>query len=206
MAIRSQQPAFNFAAMPLKPFEELHDYNAPKNDGQRVGCHGVMVFNKWDARVLLIRAADKGQFWGFPKGSYESKDGTPKENARRELKEETGLDTDSLLFLESEDTPGCFSWVSEMKCKNDKLRVSVGLLIAVYMGDDMPDITFDPSEIQTAGWFSPRTMLELLGDNIHERRIEAAIDGLSRLLNYVHVGIEEDISTTNEGDPAIENV
>ena len=60
--------------------------------------YGIIPFAKqgseWKVFVILHK---KGTHWGFPKGHAEG-DETPKEAAKRELKEETGLVVDELLL------------------------------------------------------------------------------------------------------------
>lgn len=59
---------------------------------------GIIPFAKqgseWKVFVILHK---KGKHWGFPKGHTEGEE-TPKEAARRELKEETGLVVEELLL------------------------------------------------------------------------------------------------------------
>ena len=60
--------------------------------------YGIIPFLKqgaeWKVFVILHK---KGNHWGFPKGHAEGEE-TPKEAAKRELKEETGLEVDEFLL------------------------------------------------------------------------------------------------------------
>ena len=60
----------------------------------------VPVFIHQDGKIEVCVVQQKGgAHWCFPKGHPE-KDETPLETAKRELKEETGLEFESLLFNE----------------------------------------------------------------------------------------------------------
>lgn len=53
---------------------------------------GGIIFKRDGARILfLVIYSKRNKIWGFPKGRLESGE-TEKEAARREIKEETGLD------------------------------------------------------------------------------------------------------------------
>jgi 8-oxo-dGTP pyrophosphatase MutT (NUDIX family) len=60
-------------------------------------CGVVLINEKLD--VLIIQEKTSGQY-GFPKGSIEDKDKSEKDCAWREVKEEVGIDLNSLKFKE----------------------------------------------------------------------------------------------------------
>jgi 8-oxo-dGTP pyrophosphatase MutT (NUDIX family) len=62
---------------------------------------GTVIAVKSDDDLLLLkRAEEKGVgLWEFPKGTFESSDLTIHETARRELKEETGLEAIDMRYL-----------------------------------------------------------------------------------------------------------
>ncbi len=58
---------------------------------KNVEAFGIIPFKKESGLKVLLVLHHEGDYWGFPKGRPEP-DESPMESARRELKEETGLD------------------------------------------------------------------------------------------------------------------
>jgi len=80
--------------------KKVFHLNKPKNfcpDLEAVGCLVIL----WGEILILKRTPDHALYpnlWGFPSGKMEPGE-TPIEAMSRELREETGIATDSLLFL-----------------------------------------------------------------------------------------------------------
>ncbi len=77
--------------MPPKEIKDnRHKYNKNKS--------GVIMYDKNENKVLLVQS--RGNLWGFPKGTFEDGE-TYEECAKRELREETGIDIDKRCLKES---------------------------------------------------------------------------------------------------------
>ena len=95
----------------------------------------AVVFNK--QRVLLVRPNYAHRLWTFPGGGLRNHESF-EDAARREAKEETGVDLEALTFVREYETmhDGCTNTVR------------------VYSSHtDMEDIEVDGIEIKEAGWF-----------------------------------------------------
>lgn len=60
----------------------------------------LVVIHTADARVLLLERADQPGFWQSVTGSKDSLDELPSQTCRREVREETGLDTNQYLLTD----------------------------------------------------------------------------------------------------------
>ena len=103
---------------------------------------GIIPIKKFDEiwKVLLILHKG-GRHWAFPKGRSNPGE-TPLESARRELKEETGLDVDSLL----QDEP--LSEKYEFRRKGEFVVKTVQYFPAFVSGE----VKLQPEEIQDSKW------------------------------------------------------
>ncbi len=103
---------------------------------------GIIPIKKFDEiwKVLLILHKG-GRHWAFPKGRSNPGE-TPLESARRELKEETGLDVDSLL----QDEP--LSERYEFRRKGEFVVKTVQYFPAFVSGE----VQLQPEEIQDSKW------------------------------------------------------
>ena len=82
---------------------------------------GSVIAVKSGGKLLLLRRAeDEGKgLWEFPKGTFDAADITIHETARRELKEETGLEATDMRYM------------GDME-RSDERRKCVGYAYVVY--------------------------------------------------------------------------
>lgn len=102
----------------------------------------------WKVFLILHKA---GRHWGFPKG-HGSPGETSLETAKRELREETGLELVSLL----RETPFMENYQFKRRGKLVSKRVSY--FPAVVSGE----IKLQPEEIREGKWFDLKTALQVL--------------------------------------------
>jgi len=103
-----------------------------------------LIFDERE-RVLLIQRADDGQ-WALPGGLMEPGE-TTAETARREVREEVGLDLDQLEFLDVFSGPELFHVYPNA---DQVFGVSVAYT-ARYSGSLL---TLDPAEVTQAQFFA----------------------------------------------------
>lgn len=119
----------------------------------KVESFGVIPFKK-DAdgvfRVLLILHS-KGRHWGFPKGKPNPSE-TPLQSAKRELKEETGLDVVNLL----KEQPLCEHY--RFMHRRTPIFKTVSYFPALVEGD----LQLQVEEIRDARWVSCEEAMQLL--------------------------------------------
>jgi bis(5'-nucleosidyl)-tetraphosphatase len=103
---------------------------------------GIIPLQQTDGiwKVLLILHKG-GRHWAFPKGRSNPGE-TPLESARRELKEETGLDVEKLLQEEP------LSEKYEFRRRGETVIKTVQYFPAVVSGH----VRLQPEEIQDAKW------------------------------------------------------
>lgn len=118
----------------------------------RIESFGVVPFIKqdgeWKVLVILHR---EGNHWGFPKGKADPNE-TPLESARRELKEETGLNILELLV----EKP--FMEQYQFRRKREIVIKTVHYFPARVDGD----LQIQEEEIRDAKWLSIQEALQQL--------------------------------------------
>ncbi len=119
--------------------------------------YGVIPIRKTSAdwEVFLIHQYSKignNTYWTFPKGHPEGGE-SPQETARRELKEETGLEVEKLL-----DTP-TFAIKYTFEYEGEQVDKTASFFLGVIRDDHL---TLDPEEVRDGGWFSFSAALERL--------------------------------------------
>lgn len=102
----------------------------------------------WHVFLILHKA---GRHWSFPKGR-SSPGETPLETAKRELKEETGLEVVSLL----RETPFSENYLFKRRGKMTSKRVEY--FPAVVTGEPK----LQPEEIREGRWVDLKTALQVL--------------------------------------------
>ncbi len=103
---------------------------------------GIIPLKQIDGvwKVLLILHKG-GRHWAFPKGRSNPGE-TPLESARRELKEETGLDVEKLLQEEP------LTEQYDFRRKGENVTKTVQYFPAVVSGE----VKLQPEEIQDSKW------------------------------------------------------
>lgn len=97
-------------------------------------------------RVLLARRADDGQ-WDLPGGSLEPGE-TLEDTARREIREELGVDLGRLELLDVRSGPE----VSHVYPNGDRVEG----IVAVYVADHVSgELRPDPAEVSQVAFFDP---------------------------------------------------
>ncbi len=113
---------------------------------------GIVPLSKeggqWQVFLILHIA---GRHWGFPKG-HGNPGETALESAKRELKEETGLEVISLV----RDLP--FIETYNFKRKNRPVSKTVSYFAAEVKGE----VILQPEEIRDGRWFSFKEALRVL--------------------------------------------
>lgn len=137
---------------------------------------GAVLFKKTDGavQVLLIRHKNGGH-WSFPKGHVE-KDETEEETARREIREETGLEVvlDTTFRSVTTYSPG------------ENTKKDVVYFLAFYRGGEL---VTQKEEVLDAQWFSPEEA---------ERKITYEND--ARVLSSAYASIEKEGKTCSGGN------
>lgn len=140
-----------------KNLNTLEDLNNPKTDGVV-----IIATDRDDEKILInreYRMSVGGFVYNFPAGLIDEGE-TPEVAAKRELKEETGLD-----LVEIEDK--LYDSYSAIGFSNETNAVIIG----------KAEGTFSPStstmEEITAGWYTRQEVIELLKDNHFAARTQA---------------------------------
>ncbi len=148
---------------------------------------GIMPIAKDTGRILLGRRsltdASYPNHWGLFGGTFEDKDGTPKETAKREFKEETKFSGDYSISKKPIDT------------RLDNL-INYYTYIGIFENEFIPDVNGadeHSKEHQDFGWFHlnemPETLIKGLQETIDNKReeIQAVINKLN--INWVDATI-----------------
>lgn len=106
----------------------------------------ICVIQREDSRILLVRLSYRGR-WGFPGGLLQHGE-HPQDCARREAKEETGLD----IVLEGPPA---------VVVEEDPRRVDVIFRASPAPGQDPDRIGTGSPEIDGLRWFHPNELPEL---------------------------------------------
>jgi 8-oxo-dGTP pyrophosphatase MutT (NUDIX family) len=142
---------------------------------KQAGCAGVIVFNENQVAMVKTPAGH----WGYPKGKVEKvKDAndskkkarleTTKENALRELEQETGLKEQDIEFITEEH-------IDEY---NDRGNLSIRYLVA-KLKKDKHTFKYDPEELDEVKWVDVDDALKL--DSLKDSRKEV----LKKAINYI---------------------
>ena len=110
-----------------------------------IDSSGIIPFSKIDGewKVFLIQYRGYEQYWGCPKGHLEPNE-THEEAARRELKEETGLEV--VHLLQKEPILEEFYWL-----KGNERRLKRTLF---FIAEVEGEINLQNEEIVDGQWFS----------------------------------------------------
>ncbi len=116
----------------VNPFRRLYWFVVrPKTRG--VKC---VIF--WQDKILLVRLAYAHKKWTIPGGGVKRHE-TPEQAAKRELREEVGINLSALNH--------CGSYQTVKEYKRDTVD-------CFYANVESPDFVLDDLEISEAGWFS----------------------------------------------------
>ena len=108
----------------------------------------ICVIERVDGHLLLVRQSYRRDGWGFPGGLMRRRE-DPADAARREVKEELGIDVDLVgLPVVVIDSP--------------MRRIDVVYNARLAEGSAQPEATLHSPEITDARWFPPAGLPELL--------------------------------------------
>ena len=128
---------------------------------------GGIVFNK-QGQVLVIQNASMRDtrkiYWGFPKGRLEEKESN-KDAALREVKEETGIDTE--IIEKVGESKYVFTFQGEKIFK----VVTIFLMSALT-----EDINYQKEELEGAGWMEPSEALKVLSFSNDKTLLKKALE------------------------------
>jgi bis(5'-nucleosidyl)-tetraphosphatase len=96
---------------------------------------GAIVFRKEDSRIYYLLLRYQMGHWGFPKGIIE-KGETMEETARREIKEETGIE--DIRFVE-----GFKEWIKYFFKLKGKTIFKIATFLLVETGQKKVEISFE---------------------------------------------------------------
>ncbi len=114
---------------------------------------GIIPIHPESEKIMMIRRGMHQSFpnmWSFFGGGFEEEDGNPKETAKREFKEESGL-SDITFYISSKPI-----------YVNDTNHLRFYNYIGVFIEQFVPDLEQE-NEAQDYGWFS----LDNLPHNLH---------------------------------------
>lgn len=118
-------------------------------------------------KVLLIkRNLDPGKdLWAIP-GGYLDWDETALKSAKRELKEETGLNAGSLELV---------AVISDLSAGDDRQNLNLIFLTRSFTGVVRPEL----EEVQTVEWFSLKTLPDQMAFNHYQllKQLESVLTG-----------------------------
>lgn len=127
----------------------------------RPKLHGVKCVLVDDDKVLLVRHTYGRSEWDIPGGGLKRKE-SPLSAARREMKEELGLEIDHWLSVG--DVLARFQRAkSTMHCFRAELT--------------RPELTLDPGEILAARWFSLEELPPNLAPHVRPILVQAGLAG-----------------------------
>lgn len=118
-----------------------------------IKSYGVVPFlhenEQWKVLLILHR---EGNHWGFPKGKANDQTESPEQAAKRELKEETGLDIVELLPFDP------YTEQYQFRRKADFITKTVTYFPAIVGGE----LLLQEEEIRDAKWLSIKEALDQL--------------------------------------------
>jgi 8-oxo-dGTP diphosphatase len=121
----------------------------------------VAVFIERDSRVLLVRRAmnpERGK-WALPAG-YVDYGEDPREAAKREVREETGLEIESTRLVSVEGSPGTFGAsiviVYAASVANGAARPQDDAEAVLWLSasDPLPELAFDSTRMMLDAWLA----------------------------------------------------
>lgn len=120
--------------------------------------------------VALI-ATQRGTRWQLPKGTVEPGERSD-ETARREVKEEVGLQTVCEAFLETIDF---WYWDTYRKVSPELVHKRVDFYLLRTVGGELSDASH---EVDRVGWFSPEQAIQRLTFAGEKKVVEQAVNRL----------------------------
>lgn len=125
-------------------------------------------FSKDNVEVLLIKAGSlrdrSKKHWKFPKGNID-KGESSKDAAIREVKEETGIDSE--ILQKAGDSKYIYS------LNGEKIFKIVIYFLMEYVGGDLKP---QEGEIEEVGWFEPDEVLKMLSFSADKKLLEKALE------------------------------
>ncbi|HDR3493167.1 TPA: NUDIX domain-containing protein [Bacillus wiedmannii] len=136
---------------------------------QREKSCGVIIYqNKPDTRYLIVKSKANGH-WGFPKGHIEENE-TEIDTAKREVKEETGLDV-----LIHEDFKTSMEY---------KISETIKKEVILFLGTPMStSVTIQKDEIAIYKWATFADILNLFKHENQKQILKQAHEFLNQKLN-----------------------
>ncbi len=137
--------------------------NVPVVDGNLRPDAVMIIARDWQGRLLVIRESRPvagGYLWSVPAGMIDG-DESPQDAAKREVKEETGLDLDTddgIMYERTFSTPGM---VDEI------VAVVTGTVTGTITRDnlqheeDINAFLMDPDDMSRAGLHKPQTPMSI---------------------------------------------
>jgi 8-oxo-dGTP diphosphatase len=119
----------------------------------------VVAFIERDNRVLLVRRAmnpERGK-WALPAG-YVDYGEDPREAAKREVREETGLDIEIARLIDVEGNPGTFGasivivYAASVVNGAARPQDDVDAVLWLSASDPVPELAFDSTRAMVSAW------------------------------------------------------
>ena len=161
--------------MNMEPrFTPMTDSDINRLDGNKLPCHGVVLFKANFTSLLLVKT--RHNHWGFPKGKRH-KGELPIEAGLRELREETGVTPEMFSILTVQDgSKGCRPvWVVEPSKKGTP---TIGLMIGQLNPETETALECDSDELEQVDWISVESILNVGPELFHDKRKRVVKDAL----------------------------
>jgi 8-oxo-dGTP pyrophosphatase MutT (NUDIX family) len=140
--------------------------------GKKIAAGIIPIHPKSRTILMIRRGMDQSQpnTWSFFGGGFEEEDGNPKETAKREFSEESGID--NIKYYIS----------SKPVYVNDDNHLRFYNYVGIFLEQFIPDLEKE-NEAQDYAWFS----IDSLPHNIHpgvQELIDNKWDLILRLIDY----------------------